>query len=325
MPDDFVSSAYFNLYFLQSQSGGGHASAPLRPGGRVSCMKMKGKDGSGGIGPSASDGALGDVGSKDPRRRRRGTGLLSGLHGGPSVGNTWRGMVDPGRKGKVGNDDAKNNGEEEWMQMEPIPGPEIKGEDGKGSTKNNSQISPLVGVPSRFESKPGKQGESSQSSHGLAAQASSQADLPSVPVRSTRDPYYPGKSWVGRKEEERDIQAVQQQDQFETEAAIQAEAEIVVEFEKGGCLESVEPVTTVDVDSGSTAAEGTPQQPQMVEEEKELQIFREDEEAAAATAAGKIGIMRKSMVPLEMKQPSPHLWELRRHLNLNLNLHGVVA
>ncbi len=239
-------------------------------------MKMKGKDGSGGIGSLVSggpSGALGDVGSKDPRRRRRGTGLLSGLDGGVSGGNAWRGMADPGRRGKGGNDVAKNNGEEEWMQMEPMPGLEISGEDGKGGKKNNSQTSPLVGVSGRFESEPEKQGESSP--HGSTAQASCPAALPSVPVRSTRDPYYPGKSWIGRKGEERDTQAAQQ-DPFETEA-IPAEAEIV-ECERGG-LQSVEPVA-VEAERDVVAAEGV-QQPQMVEEEKELQIFREGEEAAA--------------------------------------------
>ncbi len=256
-------------------------------------MRMKGKDGSGGIGSSVSGGPSGtlggDVGNRDPRRRRWGAGMSNGLDGGVSGGNAWRGMeADQSRRGEGGGGDdvAKYNGEEEWMQMEPSPGPEVRsGGDGKGG-KKNSQASPhVVGVSgggSELEAGTGKQGESS-SSPGFAAQAASStvaAALPSVPVRSTRDPYYPGKSWVGRKEEEERVTTQDHlQDQFETEATILAEAEIVQCERGGGLEESVEHVK-VEVERDIVAAERG--QPQMVEEgEKELTIFREGEEAVA--------------------------------------------
>ncbi len=256
-------------------------------------MRMKGKDGTGGIGSSSvssgPSGTLGGgVGNKDPRRRRWGTGMSSGLDGGVSGGNAWRGMgTDQGRRGKGGGDDvAKCSGEEEWMQMEPTPGLEVNGGgDGKGG-KKNSQASPHVGVSgggSELEAGTGKQGESS-SSPGFAAQAASStaaAALPSVPVRSTRDPYYPGKSWVGRKEEEEKVTTQDHPlDQFETEATVLAKAEIV-RCERGGGLEEYVEQVKVEVERDIVAAERGGQ-PQMVEEEeKELPIFREGEEAVA--------------------------------------------
>ncbi len=275
-------------------------------------MRMKGKDGSGVIGPSSvsggSSGTMGGdvVGSKDPRRSRRGTGLLNGLDGGASGGgNARRGMADQNRRGKGGDDLAKNSGEEEWMQMGPALGLEIS-EDGKGG-KKNPQGPNHVGVSggSEPEAAAGKQGAPSP---GLADQASSQATvLPSVPVRSTRDPYYPGKSWVGRKEEERDTHQPQQ-DQFETEAT-PAEAEIGACEREG--LESIEPVNMEQPESDS-APEGS--QPQMMEDEKELQIFREGDKASPVATVeerygeeihGSFGNEATTMPPMGITEAAP--------------------
>ncbi len=277
----------FGMLFFR-QSGGGHTSAPLRPGGRVSSVRMKGNDASGAMGSSVSGGPSGtqggDGGNRDSRRRRWGTGMSSGgIDGGlSSGGNAWRGMgAEQSRKGKGGVNDSKYVGEEEWMQVEPTPGSQVRsGGDGKGSNKNSQASSHGVsGAGPELETETGKQGEP-PSSPGFAAQAT--GALPSVPVRSTRDPYYPGKAWVGRKEEERNAVSITTQDclkdQFEAEATSLAEAEIV-QSEGGGSLEESVEHIAVEVDQHIVAAERVGR-PQMVEdeEEKELPIFRESEE-----------------------------------------------